>query len=55
MGKRLGQAVLQSELLLHRGASKRNGQGVMYLRTLSKRPHPHSQHRFTHSAAGIRA
>lgn len=58
MGKRLGQAVSQSELLLHRGASKRNGQGVVRPRGSQNRPYRHSQHRFTlstHSTRGIRA
>ncbi len=58
MGKRLGQAVSQSEPLLYRGASERNGQGVVRPLSPSNRSFPHSQHRFTlstHSTGRVRA
>ena len=54
MGKRLGQAVSQTELLLHRGASKRNGKGVVRRRASSNRSYPYFQHRFTDTTAVIR-
>jgi hypothetical protein len=58
MGKRLGQAVFPSDLVLHRGASKRNGKGVVRPRSSSNRSHPRSQHSFTlstHSTGQVRA
>src|SRR5579862_1495020 len=49
IGKRLGQAVSQTEFLLHRGASKRNGKGVVCPRGPSNLPHSPS-----HPAIGLR-